>query len=159
MFIQIANDTLDALINLKHTLSITARPYKSGNQLVAEFPKNWKPFDRLIDKTGKVVILKGPCTEVFADCKLKEFSAESPKIERFARTPDNHPVNLNHIAMVIKERGVQDFHVIAYCAYGIERSCPRGHYLCYPTIDNEEDANQVFGIVAIQCGAIQLEDN
>ena len=159
MFIQIANDTLDALINLKHTLSITARPYKSGNQLVAEFPKNWKPFDRLIDKTGKVVILKGPCTEVFADCKRKEFSAESPKIERFARTPDNHPVNLNHVAMVIKEQGAQHFHVIAYYAHGIERSCPRGHYLCYPTIDNEEDANQVFGIVAIQCGAIQLENN
>ena len=159
MFIQIANDILDALINLKHASSITARPYESGYQLVAEFPKNWKPFDCLTDETGKVVILKGPCMEQFANHKLEELSVERPKIERFAYTPDNQPVNLNHIAVVIKERGVQDFHVIAYCAYGIERSCPRGHYLCYPTIDNEEDANQVFGIVAIQCGAIQLEDN
>ena len=159
MFIQIANDTLDALITLKHASSITDRPYKSGYQLVAEFPKNWKPFDRLIDETGKVVILNGPCTEECANDKLKELSAESPKIERFARTPDNLPVNLNHIAMVIKERGAQHFHVIAYYAYGIERSYPRSHYLCYPTIDNEEDANQAFGIVAIQCSAIQLEDN
>lgn len=159
MFIQIANDTVDALVNLKHAPSITARPYNSGYQLVAEFPEHWKPFDSLRDETGKVVILKGPCTEEYANDMRNELSAESPKIERFARTPDDESVNLNHIALVIKERGAQHFHVIAYYAYGIERSYPRGIYLCYPTIDNEEDANQAFGVVATQCEAIQLEDN
>ena len=157
MFIQIANHTLDALINLKHASSITARPYKSGYQLVAEFPKNWKPFDRLTDEAGKVVILKGPRTEEYANDKLKELSAESPKIERFARTPDNQPVKLNHMAIVMKAWDGQHFYVIAYYAYGIERSHPRQVYLCHATIDNEK-ANEKFSMVASSCGTIPLED-
>ena len=44
MFIQLATDTLDALINLNHAPSITVRPYKAGYQLVAVFPENWKPL-------------------------------------------------------------------------------------------------------------------
>ena len=157
MFIQIANHTLDALINLKHASSITARPYKSGYQLVADFPTNWKPFDHLRDKTGKVVILEDPCTEEYANDKLKTLATESPKRDMFAYTPDNQPVKLNHMAIVIKEWDGQHFYVIAYYAYGIERSHPRQVYLCHATIDNEK-ANEKFSMVASSCGAIPLED-
>lgn len=159
MFIQITKNRLDALINLKHAVSIRAQPYESGYQLVADFPTNWKPFDGLRHETGKVVILNGPCTEEYTNDKLGELLTESPKLDSCARTPDNQPVNLNHIALVIKERrDGQCFHVIAYYASGIERTPPRQVYLCYPTIDNEEEANDALGIASTQCRAIKLED-
>ena len=66
MFIQIANDILDALINLKHASSITARPYESGYQLVADFRRIGNLLIALQMSTGKVVILTlivGPSEE------------------------------------------------------------------------------------------------
>ena len=158
MFIQVTKNSLDALINLKHAVSITAQPYESGYQLVADFPTNWKPFDPLRDTTGRVVILEGPCTEECANDKLRTLSTERPKRDMVAYTPDNQPVKLNHIVLVIKERHGERVPVIAYYTYGIDRLPPRQVYLCYADIDNEETANDVFGMAAISCGAIPLED-
>ena len=125
---------------------------------MADFAANWKPFDPLRDTTGKVVILEGPCTEEYANDKLRTVSTVRPKRDMFAYTPDNQPVKLNHIVLVIKERHGERFPVIAYYTYGIDRLPPRRVYLCYPDIDNEERANDVFDMAANSCGAVLLED-
>ena len=159
MFIQISRNGVDALINLKHSPSITTRSYQSGYELVADFPTNWKPFDVLRDRTGKVVILKGPCMEEYANNKLSTLSLEKPRRDMLAYTPDNQSVKLNHCALITKEQqSGERFSVIAYFTHGIDRSPPRLTYLCYPDLDNEERANDVFGMAAISCGAISWED-
>ena len=109
-------------------------------------------------RTGKVVILEGPCTEGYANDTQRTLSTESPTRDMFAYTPDNQPVKLNHMVLVIKEGHDMRVPVIAYYTYGIDRAQPRKVFLCYPDIDNEERANDVFGMAAISCGAIRLED-
>ena len=158
MFIHITKNNLNALINLKHARSITVQPYESGYQLVADFPTHWVPFDPFRNTTGKVVILEGPCTEGYANDTQRTLSTESPTRDMFAYTPDNQPVKLNHMVLVIKEGHDMRVPVIAYYTYGIDRAQPRKVFLCYPDIDNEERANDVFGMAAISCGAIRLED-
>lgn len=158
MFIQITKNSLDALINLKHAVSIRVQPYESGYQLVADYPTNWKPFDLLRDASGKVVILEGPCTETYANDRLRTLALKRPKRDMFAYTPNNQSVKLSHCALVIKERQGERFSVIAYYTHGIDRSPPRRDYLCDADRDNEERANDVFGMAAISCGAISWED-
>ena len=157
MFCQIKSGSI---INLAYAAFIKAEPYEGGYRIVAEFSDNYEKLSGAIGvdvtEDGQVVLLRGPCTKVYAEEQLKKLDTINPlEREYYCGNIDIKFVhfNIRYVASVVKRRKSEGYNVIANLALGQNIQIDM-----MPDPLCEDDADGFLNLLASSWNAIQFEE-
>ena len=164
MFIQITSDTL---ININFVPTIKVQNDGVLYQIVADFPDNCSPLsnavegrEHLLEEGQKVALLREPGSETYANIQLKKLVNKSSDYIRFARRADGVCINLDHVASVVKwyDDVQRTYHVTANFAFEIKQKWMQTDAVELYFGDEENVADDVFGVFATSCRANRFDE-